>query len=235
MSLENWVPKTELGKDVMKGKYISIDEIFAEGRKIKESEIVDKLLPNIQSEIVFIGGSPGKGGGIKRTPTRRTTRMHRSGRKYSIKAMVIVGNGDGYVGIGNARSQEHHSAIEKAIENAKINLIPVKRGCGSWECACGEEHSIPMKIEGKAGSLRVRMMPAPKGIGLCIHDEGKKLMKLSGVKDIWSKSFGATRTRMNYVVATIDAFKKINKTKLESHKMQKRKKTEVGVEDVDSD
>ena len=104
-----WIPRTDLGKQVAEGK-MSLDDIFALGKKIKEPQIVDKLIPNMHSEIIFIGGSPGKGGGIKRTPTRRTTRMHRSGRRYRISAMVAIGNGNGYFGIGKAVAMENRVA-----------------------------------------------------------------------------------------------------------------------------
>ncbi|MBS3051598.1 MAG: 30S ribosomal protein S5 [Candidatus Aenigmarchaeota archaeon] len=177
-----WIPRTDLGKQVAEGK-MSLDDIFALGKKIKEPQIVDKLIPNMHSEIIFIGGSPGKGGGIKRTPTRRTTRMHRSGRRYRISAMVAIGNGNGYFGIGKAVAMENRVAIEKATINAKLNIMPVKRGCGSWECSCGGNHTIPVQVEGKSGSVRVQLIPAPKGVGLCVNNEAKKVMRLAGVND----------------------------------------------------
>ena len=211
MMTENWVPKTGLGKDVVEGRIISLDEIFAAGRKIKEPEIVDKLVPNLRSEIIFIGGSPGKGGGDQETPTRRTARMHRSGRRYRISALVVVGDGDKYIGVGKSAAIENRVAIEKATQNAKINIIPVKKGCGSWECACGEAHSIPFEVKGKKGSVIVSLRPAPKGLGLCINDEAKKILVLAGIRDIWVKSFGETRSRINYVEAMFDAFRKINR------------------------
>ncbi len=212
MTLENWIPRTELGKAVAEGRITSMDEIFATGRKIKEPEIADKLL-QLRSEIILVGSSSGKGGGKRRTPTKRTTRMHRSGRRYRVSALVAVGNGDGYLGIGRASSLDNRTAVEKATENAKLNIIPVKRGCGSWECACGGNHSVPYEIDGKKGSVRVMLKPAPKGIGLCISSEAKKLMQLAGVKDIWSKSFGATSSRINLAMAIFDAFRKINRMK----------------------
>ncbi len=212
--MSDWIPRTELGRMVMQGS-ITLDEIFQTGKKIKEPEIIDKLIPNLQTDIIFIGGSPGKGGGIKRTPTRRTARMHRSGRRYHVQAVVVVGNGDGYFGIGMGESVEHRTAIGKATENAKLNIMPVKRGCGSWECACRDLHSIPFKVEGKSGSVRARLMPAPKGIGLCISDEGKKVMRLAGIRDVWSKCFGSSKTRINYSRALFDAFKSINRIKIE--------------------
>jgi small subunit ribosomal protein S5 len=206
-----WVPKTELGNDVLEGKITALDEIFSSGKKIKEPEIVDKLLPNIQSEIVFIGGSPGKGGGDRRTPTRRTARMHRSGRRYKISALVAVGDGDKYLGIGKGSAVENRDAIEKATQNAKLNILSVRKGCGSWECACSEGHSIPVAVEGKKGSVIVTLKPAPQGLGLCISGEVKKVLRLAGIRDIWSKSSGETRSRVNYVEAVFNAFKGINR------------------------
>src|SRR3989344_4663598 len=110
-------PRTKLGRLVADGA-ITLDGIFESGKKIKESEIVDKLVPNLQNDVILIVGSPGKGGGIRRTPTRRTARMHRSGRRYRVSAMVVVGNGDGYIGIGKATALERRVAVDKAIHAA---------------------------------------------------------------------------------------------------------------------
>src|SRR3989344_5262858 len=230
--MAEWIPKTELGKLVAEGK-ITMDEIFATGRKIKEPQIVDRLIPGLQSEIIFIGGSPGKGGGIKRTPTRRTTRMHRSGRRYRISAMVAIGNGNGYFGIGKAVAMENRVAIEKATINAKLNIMPVKRGCGSWECACGTEHSIPVQIEGKSGSVRVQLIPAPKGVGLCVNKESKKIMRLAGLHDVWSQCFGESKTRNNYALAVVDAFRRMNRMRLDSRPVTKE--VEEGYEEVEAE
>jgi small subunit ribosomal protein S5 len=217
--MSNWKPRTELGKMVAEGA-ITLEEIFSQGRKIKEAEIVDRLIPNLQSDIIFIGGSPGKGGGIKRTSTRRTARMHRSGRRYRVQAMVVVGNGDGYLGMGMGEAIENRDAIDKATEAAKLRIMPVKRGCGSWECACGQHHSLPFAIRGKAGSVRIELIPAPKGIGLCIGDEAKKIMRLAGIRDVWSKTEGESKTRNNYANAIFDAFKKTNTMKIEPKNTQ---------------
>jgi small subunit ribosomal protein S5 len=229
MTYGNWIPRTELGRQVMNGE-ITLEEIFLKGRKISEPEIVDKLIPNLQNEIIFIGGSPGKGGGIRRTPTRRTSRMHRSGRRYRVQAMVVVGNGDGYVGIGVAGAIENRDAIDKATEAAKLNIIPVRRGCGSWECACGQKHSVPVEAQGKSGSVRVVLVPAPKGIGLCINDEAKKILRLAGVRDVWSKCFGESKTRNNYAYAIFDAFKRMNRMKIEAKEAVKHAEEEEQAE-----
>ncbi len=208
--LAGWKPRTKLGKDVLSGKVTDIREILKKGIKIKEPEIVDMLVPNLQSELILIGGRPGKGGGIERTPVRVAAKMHRSGRRYSYGAFAVVGNGDGIVGIGKGSGKEGRKAVEKAVERAKLNLILVPRGCGSWECGCGENHSIPCKTEGKSGSVRVTLLPAPKGIELAVSDEVKKLMRLAGIKDVWIKTLGDTSTRYNLIKAVFDALKNLH-------------------------
>lgn len=208
-----WVPKTKLGNLVNEGK-ISLEDIFKLGYKIKESEIVDSLITDLEEGIIYIGGGPGKGGGIQRKAARRTIRIHKSGRRINISAMVVVGNKKGYLGIGFGRALTNKEAIKKATRNAKLNIFPVRRGCGSAECKCGEEHSIPSTSIGKTGSVVVKLMPAPRGLGLCAPDEIKKLFRLVGIKDIRIKSRGQTGTRLNFIYAVENALKNLNKMKL---------------------
>ncbi len=208
-----WTPKTSLGKRVMSGEITSIEEIFKKNYVIKESEIIDYLVPNIEDEIIFIGGMPGKGGGKKRTPLRITTRMHQSGRKRTLHALVAVGNKDGLIGIGYATGKDALSAITKATTQAKLKIIPIRRGCGSWECECRGAHSIPFKTQGKVGSVKVRLIPAPRGIELCVAPEIKKIIRLAGIRDLWTKSMGQTDTRINFVMANFNALKNLNKLK----------------------
>jgi len=208
-ALDLWKPKTALGKEVFEGKITDIEEIFKSGRKILESEIVDKLVPNLKSEISLIGGRAGKGGGAQRIPVRITATMHRSGRRFTASAFVVIGNEDGLVGMSKASAVEPRDAIEKAIQKAKTKIIRVNRGCGSWECGCGEAHSIPFKTTGKAGSVKVQLMPAPKGVGLVADDESKKIFRLAGIKDIWVKTFGNTSSHVNLISAIYDALKKL--------------------------
>jgi small subunit ribosomal protein S5 len=205
-----WIPKTKLGNDVLAGKYKNLDEILEKGELILEPAIVDAMVPDIMQEIIYIGGSPGKGGGIRRTATKMTARMHKSGRRYKLSAMVVVGNGNGIVGVGMAISREHRAALEKAVKGAKLNVIRVSRGCGSWECGCGGAHSIPFKTSGKSGSVHVTLLPAPKGVGLVANDEAKKILKLAGIHDVWVKTLGMTSTRNNMIMAIFDALKNLN-------------------------
>lgn len=204
-----WVPKTSLGKAVKEGKIKSIDEIFEKHLKILEPEIVDALIPDLSVEILNIGQAKGKFGGGKRRPWRQTQKKTAEGNVPKFTCMAVVGNRNGYVGIGYGKAKETVPAKQKAIRNAKLNLIRVPRGCGSFECGCKENHSIPFSVEGKCGSVRIKLMPAPRGTGLVSDDECKKILRLAGIKDIYVKSFGQTRTKVNHVKALEDALKKL--------------------------
>jgi small subunit ribosomal protein S5 len=219
---ENWKPKTELGKKVLSGEITDIATVFAEGMKISEPIIVDVLLPKLDKETILIGGSTGKGGGIKRTPFKRSSRMHKSGRRYKISVMSAIGNRNGYIGIGLASGPagKHQEVMQKSLNKAKLSLIPIRRGCGSWECLCGTNHSIPFSVTGKSGSVSIKLLPAPRGIGLAVSDEAKKILRLAGISDIWSKTKGNTQMRANLIKSIFDALKKLNayKVKMEFEK-----------------
>lgn len=208
--LSSWKPRTKLGRLVFEKKITSIEEILENGLKIKEPEIVDFLCPTIKNELILIGGRPGKGGGIQRTPIRITAKMHKSGRRYTSSTFAVVGDEDGIVGLGKGKGKEGRLAVEKAIQKAKLNIVKVKRGCGSWECGCGGNHSIPFKVYGRSGSVKVRLMPAPRGVGIVMNDEAKKIIKLAGIEDVWVKTYGNTGTRINLIKAIFNALKKLH-------------------------
>lgn len=208
--LLEWSPKTKLGKDVQEGKITDLREILRSDRRIIEPEIVDKLAPGMKNELILVGGRTGKGGGIQRIPVRITAAMHKSGRRFTTGAFVVLGNEDGIVGIAQGRSPETRDSIAKAIKKAKLNLITVVRGCGSWECGCGLEHSIPHKVEGRSGSVRVVLLPAPRGVGLVANNEAKKLLRMAGIKDIWMKTYGNTGMRINVINAIYNALKSLH-------------------------
>lgn len=212
--LDNWVPKTKIGKMVKSGEIKNIDEILDSGIKIRESEIIDTLLPNLESDLVLIGQSKGKFGGGKRRAFKQTQKKTGEGSKIKFTCLAVIGNKDGYVGVGLGNSGETVPAKTKALRAAKLNIIKIKRGCGSWECACGDAHSIPFKIEGKMGSSSIRIKPAPKGLRLCIADECKKVLQLAGIKDVWSRTFGQTGTRMNLIFACFNALKQLTTQKI---------------------
>ncbi len=190
--IEGWAPRTALGRMVLEGKITSIDEVFSQGLKIKEPEIVDILLPNLESEVLDVS--------IVQKQTD-------AGERTMFKSIVVVGNHDGFVGLGAGVARQVRSAIEKGILNAKLNIFPVRRGCGSWECDCGEPHSLPYRVSGKCGSVRVEIIPGPKGLGIVAGEVAKRIIDFAGVKDCWTKSFGSTKTTPSYAFATYNALK----------------------------
>ncbi len=208
--LSSWVPKTELGRDVKDGKIKNIDEILDSNKKILEEEIVD-LLISVNSDLISIGQSKGKFGGGKRRAWRQTQRKTEEGNVASFSTLAIVGDEKGHIGFGFGRSKETLPARKKSIRKAKLNLIKIKRGCSSFDCACSEKHTVPFKITGKSGSVSVTLIPAPQGTGLVAANELKKVLKLAGIKDVYTKTFGKQRTSFNLVKACFDALKKTNR------------------------
>jgi len=190
---EEWVPKTRLGKMIQEGRITSLEEIFMEGLKIREPEIVDALLPDLQEEVINVN---------------LVQKQTDAGEKSRFKAIVAVGNRDGYIGLGAGKASQVRNAIEKAAANARLNITLVRRGCGSWECGCGKSHSLPFQVTGKCGGVRIIMVPGPRGLGLVAGEVAKVIMGLAGVKDCWTRSFGATRTIPSFAYAVFDSLRK---------------------------
>ncbi|MGB9703149.1 MAG: 30S ribosomal protein S5 [Candidatus Micrarchaeia archaeon] len=193
-----WQPKTEIGRKVKNGEIKSIDEILDSGKRIKEVEIVDFLLPNLKNEII---------------ETRSVQRMSDNGRKRKWRVVVAVGDENGHVGVGIGKNEEKRPAIEAAIRNAKLNLIKVPLGCGAWGCNCNEKHSIPIAIKKNLKSFELILKPAPRGVGISAGETVAKVLKLAGVKDVWSFSRGKRGNRMNSAIATYLALKEISSKK----------------------
>jgi small subunit ribosomal protein S5 len=189
---EVWVPRTKLGKLVNEGKITSLEEIFKSGQRVRESEIVRKLLPDLRNEVVGVSVVQ------KQTDAGELTRF---------MSVVAVGNAAGWFGVGKGKAMQTREAIEKATINAMLNIIPVKLGCGSWECRCGRTHSVPYKIRGKAGSVIVEVIPGPRALGLVAGPALKNLLQLAGVKDAWIRTFGSTNTMTSLANAVYDAFR----------------------------
>ncbi|MEN4007217.1 MAG: 30S ribosomal protein S5 [Methanobacteriaceae archaeon] len=195
---EEWEPKTNLGHMVKEGTITDIDEIFEKGLPIMELEIIDALLPDLEEEVMDVN---------------LVQRMHKSGRKVNFRVIVSVGNKNGYVGLGQGKAKEVGPAIRKAVDDAKYNIIKVRRGCGDWGCVCGREHTVPFKVSGKSGSVRVTLIPAPGGVGLAVGDVGKTILKLAGIDDVWSNTMGQTQTTINFASAVFDALKNLSRVK----------------------
>lgn len=195
-ALDSWVPRTKLGRMVLEGQFSSIYELFQEGYKIKEVEIVDVLVPELRDEVININ---------------LVQKQTDAGERSRFQAVVAVGNEEGLIGVGLGKARRVRNAIEKGIRDAKLNIYPIRRGCGSWECDCGEPHSLPFKVKGKTGTVEVTLIPGSKGLGLVAGDTAKAILRLAGIKDCWSKSRGATQTTTSFALATFDALKKTTK------------------------
>lgn len=216
IDVEKWKPKTLIGKKIKDGQLTNVNDLLDRGEKILEPEIVDALFPDLQNDLLLIGQAKGKFGGGQRRVFRQTQKKTNEGNKPHFGTLAVVGNGNGYVGIGYGKSKETVPAREKAVRKAKLNIMKIRRGCGSWQCFCRESHSIPYKIEGKCGSVSITLLPAPKGTGLRADREVAKILKLAGIRDVWSKSLGQTRTKLNLINATMDAMKKAMQTKIKT-------------------
>ncbi|MFH0832053.1 MAG: 30S ribosomal protein S5 [archaeon] len=210
--LPSWNPRTTLGKQVKAGIIKDIDALLDSKGRILEVELIDMLI-SLKTDLIAIGQSKGKFGGGKKRAWRQTQRKTAEGNVSTFACMSVVGDEAGHVGLGYGKSKETLPAKEKALRNAKINLIKVKRGCGSFDCLCNEPHSIPFKVKGKCGSAEMILMPAPKGTGLVIEGECKKILGFAGIKDIYSRTFGQTRTKINLAKACFEALKKTSNNK----------------------
>ncbi|MCX8170470.1 MAG: 30S ribosomal protein S5 [Candidatus Bathyarchaeota archaeon] len=188
-----WVPRTKLGRMVIEGKISSLEEIFANGFKISEPEIVNMLVPNLEEEIINIG---------------LVQKQTDAGEKSRFKAIVAVGNRDGCLGIGAGKAAQVRTAIEKAAREARLNITIIRRGCGSWECGCGQLHSLPFEVTGKCGAVKVAILPGPRGLGLVAGEVAKVILRLAGIKDCWTRSYGPTGTIPSFAYAIFDALKK---------------------------
>ncbi len=189
---ESWTPHTAIGRMVLEGRITSIDEIFSQGLKIREVEVVNSLLPSLQQEVLHIG---------------LVQKQTDAGEKSRFKALVLVGNSNGYFGLGTGKAKQVRNAIEKGTVDAKLNIFPVRRGCGSWECGCEESHSVPFTVTGKCGSVTVELRPAPKGVGIVAGEVARTILGFAGIKDCWTRSLGSTRTIPSFAAATSNALR----------------------------
>lgn len=189
---KRWTPRTMLGKMVSEGRISSIEEIFAGGMKIREPEIADVLLPDLQEEVININ---------------LVQKQTDAGEKSRFKAIVAVGNRDGYVGLGSGKAKQVRNAIEKGALNARLNITLVRRGCGSWECGCDKPHSLLFQVRGKCSGVEVVLLPGPRGLGIVASELGKIIMGIAGVKDCWTRSYGSTKTVPSFAYAVFEALK----------------------------
>jgi len=201
---------TKLGRLVSRGAIKKLEDIYLFSLPIKEYQIIDHFIPSNKRggpPMMDMGDSP-KGSKLddevmKIMPVQKQTS---AGQRTRFKAFVAVGDQNGHVGLGSKCSKEVAGAIQGAIIVAKLSVIPIRRGY--WGNKIGGPHTVPCKLTGKCGSVRMRLIPAPKGTGIVAAIAPKKILKMAGIEDCYTASRGKTRTMGNFIKATFIALSK---------------------------
>lgn len=128
----------------------------------------------------------------------RVVKVVKGGRRMKFSAMIVVGDGNGSIGLGMGKAAEVPDAIRKATEAAKRNMVSIAK----------VETSIPHEVIGEFGSSRVIMMPAAVGTGVIAGGPVRSVLEVAGIKDIRTKSYGSNN-KINNVKATFDGLKKL--------------------------
>ncbi|MBI5636313.1 30S ribosomal protein S5, partial [Candidatus Micrarchaeota archaeon] len=187
---KEWNPRTTLGKRVVSGEVTSLESLLSKGVKILEVEAIDYLVPDLKDKVLDISS---------------TQRMTSNGRKMKMRAVVVVGNSNGFVGVGVGKANDTKDAIASAVIEAKKNLVFVPLACSSWECGCSTQHTVAQKSVGSSGNTKIELKPAPRGVGIVTNESAKTVLEFAGVKDTWATCTGRTRNVLNMVLATINA------------------------------
>ena len=151
----------------------------------KQQQQHDAGVPELQERVVFI---------------HRVSKTVKGGRRMSLVALVVVGDGKGNVGLGTGKSSEVPLAIQKASDNAKKNMFKVP---------LTETGSVPHDVMGEFGAARVLVKPAIDGTGVIAGGPVRPLFELAGIKNVLSKSMGSSNG-LNIIKAAAEALKQLS-------------------------
>jgi len=192
---EEWKPSTKLGRLVKSNKVNSFEEIFRFAIPIKEPQIVDYLVKKnnhtLKEEV------------MKVKPVQKQTK---AGQRTRFKAWVLIGDENGHIGLGQKAHKEVQGAIKGATLDAKMNFTPVRKGY--WGNKIGQPHTVPFKMTGRCGSVRCRLVPAPRGTAIVGAPTSKKVLQFAGIQDCYTQSRGSTKTKGNFLYAIFHALLK---------------------------
>jgi len=188
----DWVPVTKLGRLVKAQKIKTLEDIYLFSLAVKEYQIVEAFLgPQLVDEVMKI------------SPVQKQTK---AGQRTRFKAFVVVGDSNGHLGLGVKCSKEVTLAIRGAIIAAKLAVIPVRRGY--WGVRFGAPHTVPCKVSGSCGSVRMRLVPAPRGTGIVAAKAPKKVLSMAGIADCYTRATGHRKTMGNFIKSTYYAIAK---------------------------
>merc|ERR1719335_2070396 len=186
---KEWVPTTKLGRLVKDGKIKSLEQIYLFSLPIKEHQIADFFLKDkLKDEVMQIAS---------------VQKQTSAGQRTRFVCYVAVGDYDGHIGLGVKAAKEVPLAILGGIHAAKCSLIPVRRGY--WGGKIGLPHTVPIKLTGQCGSVRIRLVPAARGTGIVASPTSKLILQMAGIQDAYTASQGHTKTKGNFAKAAFHA------------------------------
>lgn len=220
IEIETEVVSEAVAEVVAEAEGVSIEEAVAEVAETVKTPAVEKAPQAEEENVTVLKGSRGprgrgeRGEGRKRkietvepeqsewkeqvVQIRRVTKVVKGGKKLSFRAIVVVGNKNGQVGMGVAKAAEVIIAIQKAVADARKNLIPVPIF----------KTTIPHMITGNSGAGSVILRPASQGTGVIAGGVVRAVLELSGIENILAKSLGS-KSPLNAANATLAALKNL--------------------------